>query len=276
MSGNTMSAAAQIVGESVQGASHKLINKECQDHHKSVVEPDFFILSAADGHGSDACPYSAEGSRLAVEVFCRIIGEYCEHYRGHWDTLITFLHREGETKIAQSVETEWKEAVLESHATNGREPALTDETGKDAIYCLYGSTLLGLLYAPGLIFSLQFGDGDIIQINDTAIMTLVQPDKMLGVETHSLCRPRAWQEAVTSVRRAESGLCGPCAFMLTTDGFENSFATPEAYQKAAFEYFESMKNYGAEAISEQLSGWLEETSAAGCGDDITLLLAYLP
>ena len=32
--------------------------------------------------------------------------------------------------------------------------------------------------------------------------------------------------------------------------------------------------HGSKAISDNLPGWLSETSEMGCGDDITMLIAY--
>ena len=36
-----------------------------------------------------------------------------------------------------------------------------------------------------------------------------------------------------------------------------------------------INNYGVKAVSDNLKSWLSETSAFGCGDDITVLIAYL-
>lgn len=48
-----------VFGESVQGASHKRVDKECQDSFKKLEYDDGTVIMAiADGHGSKACPYS--------------------------------------------------------------------------------------------------------------------------------------------------------------------------------------------------------------------------
>ncbi len=68
-------------GESVQGASHKRNETECQDSMKKVeFEDGSVILAVADGHGSKACPFSKSGSGIAVNVFCT---DYFEMIQQH-------------------------------------------------------------------------------------------------------------------------------------------------------------------------------------------------
>ena len=40
------------------------------------------------------------------------------------------------------------------------------------------------------------------------------------------------------------------------------------------DYFAMIQQYGADAVAANLKSWLSETSAMGCGDDITVLIAY--
>lgn len=50
-----------VFGESVQGASHKRVDKECQDSFKKLEYDDGTVIMAiADGHGSKACPYPSQ------------------------------------------------------------------------------------------------------------------------------------------------------------------------------------------------------------------------
>ena len=128
---------------------------------------------------------------------------------------------------------------------------------------------------------------------------MVVADKLLGVESHSLCSREAWKKAVSTVRFQpweqhfedlktygpdtaastvhfqswEQHL--PCAFLLSTDGLSNSYADDEAFRQTCAQYFEALKTYGPDAVEENLPEWLSETSRLGCGDDTTLLMAYL-
>ena len=49
-----------------------------------------------------------------------------------------------------------------------------------------------------------------------------------------------------------------------------------AFQSVAEEvaYFGMIEQYGAGAVAANLKAWLDETSSMGCGDDITVLIAY--
>ena len=62
--------------------------------------------------------------------------------------------------------------------------------------------------------------------------------------------------------------------MLSTDGFANSYKDTETFQKTCIDYFCMIKQHGADAVAVSLKSWLSETSAMGCGDDITVLIAY--
>ena len=63
-----------IFGKSVQGASHKRTNTECQDSMKKMrLSDEAVVLTVADGHGSKTCPYSKAGSSIAVNSFCKVM-----------------------------------------------------------------------------------------------------------------------------------------------------------------------------------------------------------
>ena len=63
-------------------------------------------------------------------------------------------------------------------------------------------------------------------------------------------------------------------FMLSTDGFSNSYKNEDEFKKTCKEYFEMVNQYGADTVDANLNSWLTETSEQGCGDDITVLMAY--
>jgi serine/threonine protein phosphatase PrpC len=138
----------------------------------------------------------------------------------------------------------------------------------------YGSTLLGLVIADDFVFAFQLGDGDIVRIDDTEIETLVEGDKILGVETHSIGKEKAWENALSKVIRINKSDNLPYAYFLTTDGFANSYPSQDEYEKAIRDYFDVMKTHGADAIKSNLAKWLSETSAMGCGDDTTMVVSY--
>ena len=294
----------RIIGESIQGYTHIQRNLECQDRKLSrELEDGSLVLSVADGHGSRSCPYSGTGAELAVNTFCKLIDEIHSDFQNAGDLfdfqnaedpfdfqnaedpsgfqnaedLSGFLNHQGSLKFAQTVERAWKEAVQTLHREKGLPMPMT-QTGEEdlnALYRLYGTTLLGLLIAPTFVFAFQIGDGDITYVDDGGVQPVVVADKLLGVESHSLCSREAWKKAVSAVHFQPWEQHLPCAFLLSTDGLSNSYADDEAFGQTCAQYFEALKTYGPDAVEENLPEWLSETSRLGCGDDTTLLMAYL-
>lgn len=266
-----------VFGECVQGASHKRSELECQDSYKKIGFDDgTVILAVADGHGSKSCPYSKTGSSIAVNVFCKVMTDLKEGFAEDAEMLLTYLNREGDTRLARTIDAEWKKRVLKVHTNNKREIPLDENGEKDKaeIYKAYGSTLVGLMITPAFLFAFQLGDGDITYVDDHGIDPVLQGDKILGTETHSLSKIDAWKKALTATRRRACDEELPCLFMLTTDGFANSYKDASEFEKTCQDYYDMIKQYGTAAVDANLKAWLEETSELGCGDDITLLMAY--
>lgn len=266
-----------VFGRSVQGASHIRSGTECQDSYKKTICDDgTIILSVADGHGSKTCPYSRTGSRIAVNVFCSIMKNLNEGYAGNTEQLLTYLNREGDTRISKAIDAEWKKRVIDVHRKNKRD-IMKLENGEDdlqSVYKQYGTTLLGMLITKEFVFAFQLGDGDICYANGNGLEMVIEPEKMLGVETHSLSRENAWEKAITVVRRIDLSASLPEMFCLSTDGFANSYKSEDEFRNTVIDYLKMINEHGIKAVEENLPAWLSETSNMGCGDDITVLIAY--
>ena len=270
--------ARLIYGKSVKGASQTRSGMPCQDSFRiEEISPDLSIIPVAYGHGSDASPKSKNGSMIAVNVFCSVMNNYLQNYADSLDDLVTYLNRDGELRFAQEICEEWQRRVRESYYKTKEEKPV-DEDGnvrwKD-VYRLYGTTLLGLLITKTFIFAFQIGDGDIILVDKETISPVVETEKILGTETHSLSKTDAWRSAVTAVRRRNVELETPYLYMLSTDGFVNSYVSEEDHQKTCRDYYDMIAEHGFDAVCSNLGKWLEETSELGCGDDITLVLVYI-
>ena len=266
-----------VFGASVQGASHIRSGRECQDSLKKLVKDSGpVILAVADGHGSASCPYSKTGSFEAVHVFCKILGEYLETYATQQELLFTFLKREGDTKIAQEIDAEWKRRILRLHTKCKRDIPLDEKQNRniEAVYQLYGSTLLGLVITEEFLFAFQLGDGDIVKVSESGVYSVIEADKILGTETHSLSRAESWKKAITLIRKREEKEQHAVMYMLSTDGLSNSYKNDEEFKKTCMDYYILLKEHGVKAVSRQLKTWLQETSEMGSGDDITALFAY--
>ena len=266
-----------VFGTSVQGASHIRSGVECQDSSKKIICDDgTIIMAVADGHGSKSCPFSKTGSSIAVNSFCKIMSEYVKSFSDSPEYLLTFLNREGDTKVAQQIDSEWKSRVEKVHRNNKRDIPVNEdgEQDKPAVYSQYGTTLLGLVLAKDFLFALQIGDGDIVFVSEDSVVPVINGDKILGVETHSLSKINAWKKAITVARRMDFEEKKPFMFLMSTDGFANSYKNEEEFHKTCSEYLDMINQHGVKAINENLKDWLSETSSLGCGDDITVLIAY--
>lgn len=266
----------EIRGASVQGASHKRTGKECQDSNKSLEMGDVAIFAAADGHGSEKCPFSKTGSQIAVNVFCKLMSDYCANYAKDMEALMTYFNRTGDTAIARAIDKEWKRRVEKAHKDNKREVTQTESLEKDKqdIWRQYGTTLLGLVITPAFYFAFQLGDGDMLLLRQDAAEAIIKSDKILGTETHSLSREEAWKKALSSVGHMPDEK-GALAFMIATDGFSNSYSDEAAFLQACKEYYTAIQEHGINAVSNNLKNWLDETSENGSGDDITVMFAVV-
>lgn len=267
----------ETFGASIRGATHKKNGKPCQDYLKSWdVSERLQILSVADGHGSDQSPKSDQGSQIAAEAFCNTMRQYLLNFRENPAELVTFLNREGSTTFAQDVCRKWHEKVVNEYGKEYHKDLKQElsPAEQNEIYKLYGSTLLGLLITDTYVFAFQIGDGDIMRIDSNGATPVVESEKILGTETHSLSSPNAWRNAVSSVwrRKDDEGL--PYMYMLTTDGFANSYTSDEEFRKTCQGYFDTVREHGVDAVKGNLEKWLNETSEFGCGDDITALISY--
>ncbi|MBQ5921953.1 MAG: protein phosphatase 2C domain-containing protein [Alistipes sp.] len=264
-----------LYGESVQGASHVRKDIPCQDSYKKdTYSEEITIIAVADGHGSESCPYSKTGSQIAVNTFVKVMKDLLRNFEENQCFLFTYLNREGDTKIAQTIELEWKRRVWKAHLDNKRvRPVAEDgEVDKSVVYKQYGTTLLGLLVTAEFVFALQIGDGDIVYVEQDLTLPVIEADKILGTETHSLCKMEAWKKAICSVRlRTE---VGPCLYMVSTDGFANSYRSEEDFVATCRSYYEMIQEHGFDVVSRNLREWLKETSELGCGDDTTVVLLY--
>lgn len=270
-----------ICGECVKGATHERNGKPLQDSKKIIEISDrITILAVADGHGSEKCTRSERGSAIAVNVFCSVMKNYLLSYgqdENGMSALVTFLNREGDMRFAQDVCEEWQARVKQSFYKNKAEEFVSEEGTIDwkSVYSLYGTTLLGMLITDTFVFSFQIGDGDITIVTNTDVSPLVEADKILGTETHSLSKPDAWRKSVASLRRKDADSDTPYLYLVSTDGFANSYANDEEFNKTCMEYYQMIGGHGFDAVKDNLAKWLKETSEYGCGDDVTVVMVYV-
>jgi len=266
----------RILSLKVQGNSHKRDDIPCQDSYRiqRLKTMSAVILAAADGHGSKSCPHSADGAEIAVDAFCKIMEKLIKSYKDNEAALFDYLVK-CPMDVCRKVENLWKDNVCRNYSDKSKDAGLFRDLSDEDIHLLYGTTLMGVVISPQIIFAMQIGDGDIAFIDESGVSKLVETGNHLGVETYSLADRDAWKKSVVSVRRFETIAQVPSfAIILTTDGFANSYMNDNAYSDALIGYFNAIKENGADAVERNLEQWLEETSGDGCGDDITMIIAW--
>ncbi len=293
--------AVKTYATSVIGASHlRKPDPVCEDsswYDKDGIIPGAIVLAVADGHGSDQCKYSSDGSKEAVKAFYSIIKQLVEddRFNGNlkgfkntpfkdveltrkisqkWMIRITHVHRKSKDRN-QKFSHPSKLSPLDMVYRKAEEH---DDWYWDVDPMLYGTTLLGIVIIGNDILVYQIGDGDIVIVDDDGVRNLIDGDHFLGVETYSLAHKNSWNYAKTDVVTIEDLHKKPCLIMLSSDGFANSYASEEEFHKACKDYFKVIRDNGfdavCKAIGDDKEGWLRETSDGGCGDDISLALAY--
>lgn len=280
-----------IIGKSVRGESHIRHNIECQDsfliidgiqkHNRksqfyNELPDDIKMIAVADGHGSESCPYSKTGSQTAVNVFCDIMCEYVAKYGDDLENLFNSLNREGDSvSISKQIVKEWETRIFNCHKFKKEMPRKEDgEIDQVAIYKQYGTTLLGMLITQNYIYLFQLGDGDITYVDENRVISAIETDKILGVETHSISKPDSWKKVHTRVINLTNCKEKPFMYILSTDGWVNSHSSEEEFHKTCNDYYKMICERGTKVVEDNLERWLSETSSQGCGDDITTVFAY--
>ena len=252
------------IGGCVRGASHVRSDMPCQDALRIENIERCYIVSVSDGHGSAACPYSDEGAKIAVDTAFSVFSSI---FKGKGDPIHT-ISTNKDIWLPKQIEQNWKKTVQAVHDLKEREEI---QDGTPFPYELYGATLLSLIATDEFVFALQLGDGDILSITDTNVDWVIPPDDNLGPETNSLCQDDCWQYMKTKILRLEPGGKSPM-FMLSTDGYANSFYDNEGFKKAGADFYKLWNDESPGFIGDNLDGWLMESSAKGSGDDISLVL----
>jgi len=279
------------LGTKVTGATHVRNDLPCQDAIRIETYGKYVVAAIADGHGSEACSYSDDGSQAAVDCLHELCSDIISCAGAETKDVI---ENSRELRLPRQLAAAWRQRVSEIHSTK--------RDGEEFSYTLYGTTALCVVASPDFVFALQLGDGDILAVPDVVMPEdkekdkepapaspplgywLIESEYMPGNETYSLCIPDCWRYVKTHMiypgaRRAGEDAAEanppPALIMLTTDGYFNSFLTNEGFVKAGADILKMLKTKGAEYVAENLEGWLESSTSEGSGDDIAMALVYL-
>ncbi|VTY29900.1 Protein phosphatase 2C [Xylophilus ampelinus] len=282
----------RLAGHSVRGASHRRTGLPNQDALElwpdSGVDAPVAVAAVADGHGGARHFRSDVGAALGVAAMrdtLRQVGQVIAPLSG--GAAAAAAHEALRALPAQLVQA-WRDAAqahLRVHPIRAEEwQGLHDAEGEAARESVeadpllaYGATALGALATPAATVLVQLGDGDVLALaSDGQVHRPVPVDARLGGNfTTSLCR----SDAAADVRSAvlPHNPAPPALLLLCTDGYANSFRTDADFLRLAPDFLALIHAHGMSAVDAQLPAILEDASARGSGDDITLaLLAAVP
>ena len=272
----------RIIGETVPGASHLRAGIPNQDAILQLRESARglpLVLSVSDGHGSDKCFRSDRGSRFAVKVGVRLVGDFMDEPRGAFDP--REIGSSGEEWLSEEFIRRWREAV---EADIDRRPftkeemkRLEEKDGERARKLVeanpllaYGATSLTVAVQESFILYLQLGDGEILTVSESGEVKrpLPEDERLFANETTSLCSKGAERDFRFCLQKLEDE--HPALILLSTDGYVNSFSNREGFLKVGSDLLAMLRSDGFDYVNENLKGWLEEATRVGSGDDTTL------
>lgn len=289
-----------VLGQTVRGASHVragLVNQDAISYVQGKDQDRLpVLLSVADGHGSPRYCRSDVGAALAVKVALTELRD--ASINGYDINNLSAIKQVLEDQLPRRIVRTWREQIerhyREHNFTAEDEAYVTEKAGKQAWqrllsehpvpYTAYGTTLLIAWVMPEFVAYLQLGDGDILVVEESEVddqlgvlpsysasKPMASDSRLLGNETTSLCSPKAWADFRTSFQVMYKP---PALIMLSTDGYANSFASQDGFHSVATDLLNLLKAEGVAVVQQKLADWLNEASAKGSGDDVTLGLIY--
>jgi hypothetical protein len=240
----------------------------------------------SDGHGSAKCFRSDRGSRLAVKKAAYLVTEFLDERRGEFDLEEI---KKGKDYLAEEFVRHWREAVeadlKKEPFTEAEFENLEKKSGAEARKLVeenpllaYGATSLTIAVEKDFVLYLQLGDGDILNVSATGVVTkpLADDSRLLANETTSLCLPKAEKDFRFFVKEISADE-SPAMILLSTDGYLNSFSSEAGFFQAGTDILQMLGGEnGFHDVSDNLKAWLEEATQMGSGDDCTVAIIYRP
>ncbi|NEP77432.1 MAG: protein phosphatase 2C domain-containing protein [Okeania sp. SIO3B3] len=272
----------RLMLETVTGASHDRQNLPNQDHG-DFYQPNEnslpIILAISDGHGSAKSFRSDRGSKFAVETAIELLQVLVAPESDRQN--ISEVNNHVNDEFCKKIVSRWKEKVdndlKNEDFTSAELENLEQEEGtkvrqsfennkEDCKYIVYGATLLAVLVTENYHLYLQLGDGDILTVDTlgNTIRPIPKDENLIANETYSLCMKDAWKYINNCFVTSK-----PEMILVSTDGYANSFDSEENFIKIGKDYLDMICQQGFDEVAAQLKGFLEQTSQAGSGDDIT-------
>ncbi len=283
-----------LIGSSVRGATHIRQGLPNQDNilshpHGGEEGAGVFelgnrvALAVADGHGSASCFRSQIGSDCAVKVAIAVAKEFLVAQQEIDD--LSLVKRVTEERLAREIALKWTRVIDEHHQRFPFTPeeltAVERASGAGARRRVenqprlaYGTTLLAAMVTQTFAVYLQLGDGDILMVSEAGEVDrpMARDARLFANETTSLSGKDAWRD----FRYTFQVFAGerPALILLATDGYANSFASDAGFLQVGRDILALLRSTSIKQIKDDLTTWLNEATAYGSGDDITLGLCY--
>lgn len=258
----------QIAGASVRGAAHERSGMPNQDAIQWTGNGSSLVLAVADGHGSTRYPRSHVGARIAVETATQLVHEFV---LGQTDTEnLSHVKRAAEEWLPRALVRAWREGVEEHLNKSPLSEAEIDSLRNDTLTQAYGATIVTAAVSERFVLYLQLGDGEILTVSDQGQVSkpLAKDERLFANETTSLCTAEPWNDFRMSFQPITSER--PALILLATDGYPNSFRDEAGFLKVGSDILETIRTAGLDHVKDSLESWLQDSTRAGSGDDVTL------
>ncbi len=272
----------ELFCNSVRGSSHIRKGTPCEDFGIKIDCGEFKIFAVADGHGDPNCLRSNIGSKY----ICQIASEELEDFaltikEQAWEEKLFDKHEAMQLveRLILSIVGKWANAVGEELEQN---PLSEEEIQKAPAYAkeymkgirterMYGTTLIAGLQTERYLLLLQQGDGrcDVFDFEGNVSQPIPWDDRCVGTATTSLCDNDAAQSCRYHIIDLQKNPVIAC--IAGTDGVEDSFPTSMEKTHA---FYRDLLRYacenGVQALEEHLVDELNDLSANGSADDVTV------
>lgn len=265
-----------------QGASHKKVNKICQDASFSGSGEKYLWAVVCDGHGGANYFRSDRGSKFAVESVQETVKEFMKAFLNlSNDKKKEFLEKDPENikrQLVNYIIYHWRKKIGEDHEKhpfteeelNGVSGSFQPEKGENYIKA-YGTTLIMVLLCPGLFWlGLHIGDGKCVARYEDGHWEQPIPwdDACFLNVTTSLCDSKA----VDRFRYCIHTDHFPTALFVGSDGVDDSFANDQDLYGFYQELYQTFQEKGQEQAQAQkeIDSFLPILSEKGSGDDISV------
>ena len=106
-------------------------------------------------------------------------------------------------------------------------------------YIAFGATLISAIITPYFLLLLQLGDGNILLItqDDEIVSPMPKDERLLALETTSLCSNNAWKDFRIRFQRLVDK--PPKMILLATDGLADSYSEPKGFIQFGTDIFGS-------------------------------------